>query len=603
MAKKPPRRNRRVNCGVSVDLGLFLEGLARALRWKGDPSQLRAGRPGCYERGSRDLDDPCGFSVDYLFTEIMSKFDDGDKSSDELKTSKALAKFREAEELCKRTNSKFDKYFNGRLPDDPDVALVLKIARRKISDLLGELNWDELAAGFAFTSGGSAKLPRIRGAAVYKFSNKIETTAGNEPAITALLEWIPAWGHAFGNDGPHIDICEGNRVICVPKNYKVHRTIAAEPFGNMFIQKGFGAALRKRLKRVGSDLDNQVQNQNWALLGSVTDLIATVDLSMASDTVAKTFVEWMLPSDWVAALDSCRSPIGVLSSGEKVLYRKWSSMGNAYTFELESMIFWALAEACCIVRDCDRRFVSAYGDDIVCPSRAAPLLLDVLEECGFVPNRDKTFLSGPFRESCGKHYFGGYDVTPFYIRAPVKRLTDLFLLVNNLERWRRRMLPLLPEEVNADLMAFIKQQRSLAPSQWRKPRIPDGFGDGAFIGSFEDCTPARPRGKWLWWEGWSVEVLAEVLEVRNNLSPKQDTGEMLPVVGGYNPHTDRSSCGATLRGFSLASLHFMERVKMAWTLPGTSIVIPYREPGAAAPTGVVGRWRTSNLIVPQFPAA
>lgn len=511
MAKKPPRPDRGVNGDISVDLKDFLQRLARATGWEGDLDAL--GRPGTYESGRRGCDTAPEFAVDYLFQEIMSKFDDELAESDSLKEREALVKFYEAEAACKETNVWFDRHaqFGNELktpPDcDPDVWQALLLARRKLESWLGPFDWDEIAAGFRFTYGASVKMPRARSAPAHKYSKSMEITPAAEALGRACLMFYPAWGAHLGTETP-FEVVKGNRLLCVPKNYKVHRIIACEPSLNMFVQKGFGLALRRRLRAIGIDLHSQVMNQNFALLGSVTDLVATVDLSMASDTISKGLVEWAFPSQWTEAMSLCRSPIGVLPSGEEVLYRKWSSMGNAYTFEMETALFAALTQACTQITGHDTHFTTCYGDDIICPSGASDLLFRVLRRCGFKPNEKKSFVSGPFRESCGKHYFRGADVTPFYIRRQPRKLIDLFLLVNNLRRWAERVRAVLPEPVYLAVMALVARYRSFAPSKWRRPRIPDGYGDGAFIGTFDECLPRRPRGKWLWWEGWQVEVIS-----------------------------------------------------------------------------------------------
>lgn len=510
MASYPPSPIRTINGDVSVDLVDFLQRLYRAL---GRSDGLPDGRPGSYTQLDFGCENPADFGVSYLFNQIMSKFDDESAATDAVKTARSLQKFMEAEGACAESNRWF---FNHAMLSnerdcprdcDPDVWRAMVLARRKIKGWLGAFDWNEVAAGCQFTYGASARMPRTRSAPAHKYSSKLEITPGVEPLARAALLYNPAWGSRLGDEP--FEVLKGNRVLCVPKNYKVHRTIAAEPSGNMYFQKGIGTALRSRLRAVGVDLRSQAQNQDWSYFGSVTGLVATVDLSMASDTVSKGIVEWAIPPDWVEAMALCRSPIGVLPSGEEVLYRKWSSMGNAYTFELETLIFLGLVHGACEVTGCDKRFTSVYGDDIVAPVGSVDLLMRVLRRCGFVPNEEKTFVSGPFRESCGKHFFAGYDVTPFYIRRQPRTLVDLFLLVNNLERWVRRMSDALPVHLTEAVRAVIQRYRSFAPSQWRRPRIPDGYGDGAFIGTFDECLPSRPRGKWIWWEGWQVEVIAE----------------------------------------------------------------------------------------------
>jgi hypothetical protein len=593
------RYNRSVNCGVSVDLAEFLSQLQSAVGWERSSScELPLGLPGEYIGVLAD-ESPAAFAVNYLFKEVMSKYDDQEESSDASKTSQALAKFREAELMCTASNERFSRYFMGHRPGNPDVSRAITLARHKIACLLGKFCWDEVASGFTLTSGASAKLPRARGCPAYKFSKPIETTPENLPVAVTLSEYIPQWGVA--SDGSRrIDICGGNRLNCVPKNYKAHRLIAMEPSGNMFVQKGIGAALRRRLMAVGNDLSDQQPNQEWARFGSKTGLVATIDLSMASDTVSEQLVEWMLPADWIVAMSYCRSRVGVLPSGEKVLYRKWSSMGNAYTFELETLLFWALGEAVCEVTLCDTRFTRTYGDDIIIPSAAAPLMLEVLEHCGFRPNPDKSFWTGCFRESCGKHYFRGEDVTPFYIKSPVRRLSDLFLLVNNLERWRRRMLPILSDRQSDELSKLVRRMRSRAPSQWRRPRIPDGKGDGAFIGTFDECLPSRPVGKWLWWEGFQVEVLAPSFETLDDQPPLGDSLEM----------STSSASGLTFRGFVLASLYRKEvketvisvppAVVTGWGIRGPFLITESDNESSAPVDTRATRWQNTKMLVTQF---
>ena len=528
--KQTPRPKRSVNGDISVDLGDFIRRLARAL---GKAPDDQFGRPGSY--GTVDTSsDVATFAVDYLFNQIMSKYDDESAESDKEKTDRALAKFREAEDVCSESNRWFFNHAmfgneHGYPRDcDPDVWRAMLRARRKIQGWLGTFDWNEVAAGFRFTYGASSRMPRTRSTPAHKYSSKLEITSGVEPLARAALLHNPAWGSRLGDEP--FSYIEGNRVLCVPKNYKVHRVIAAEPSGNMFIQKGIGSALRRRLLSAKIDLRSQEQNRDWCFLGSKTGLVATIDLSLASDTVSKGMVEWAIPPDWVEAMAYCRSPVGFLPCGKKQVYRKWSSMGNAYTFELETMLFNGLVHGACEESGCDTRFTAVYGDDIVAPVGSVDLLLRVLRRCGFLPNQDKSFWSGPFRESCGKHYFDGTDVTPFYVRKQPRKLLDLFLLVNNLQRWVNRVSGVLSTPQLEALEALLYRYRSYAPSGWRRPRIPDGFGDGAFIGTFDQCLPSRPRyngphADYTWWEGWQVEVIVEHSKRISGCSPSEHINE------------------------------------------------------------------------------
>jgi hypothetical protein len=428
-----------------------------------------------------------------LFGEIFSKFDDGKPSSDKERTS--WERFHEAEALCLETNfwvPKVMKY-------DPFWMRV----KARVRDTLKPFHWDLAARQFNFGPGATTRLTRKEAAACYKYSGIPESTSGNVTAGSCAIRMSPLWNHnvllSGGTPDNLVKVVPGNHVIFVPKNYKTDRSIAKEPDMNIYIQKGIGRLIRERLKSVGIDLSTQEKNQNAARVGSITGELATIDLSMASDTLSFELVNFLLPNDWWYALEQCRSPVGVLPSGEHLRYQKFSSMGNGYTFELETLIFWAIAQSVLSfdIRNRDTR-VLVYGDDIVFPTTETPELLKRLWQAGFKPNPKKTWYQGPYRESCGKHFFLGHDITPFYVRKPVDRLHRLFLVHNNLRRWLDR-----GELVDSEALTTL---RRLAPAKWRDPRLPDGFGDGAFIGAVDELRlDSHPYG----WESWQIRVLAQ----------------------------------------------------------------------------------------------
>lgn len=428
-----------------------------------------------------------------LLREVFSKYDDGLPSKE--KEDETWRRFYEAETLCEATNRRVSA---GCLRT-PFWANV----RFRISAALGRFSWDACAEHFAWGPGSTTRIPYSKRFAAYKYSGTPECTPGNAALGRALLEFLPAWKHAVvvRPEGPCLPMREvmGNSIVKVPKSYKTDRTIAKEPCLNIYVQKGIGRVIRTRLKSVNVDLDDQTRNQKAALLGSLDGSLATIDMSMASDTLAFELVSNLLPNDWWYALGQCRSPFGALPSGELIRYQKFSSMGNGYTFELESLIFWAICqEVCSPCEGLDYR-VCVYGDDLVVPTEHFETVVGRLQEAGFKTNSSKTFGSGPYRESCGKHFWKGHDITPFYIKKPTQggRLDRLFLVHNNLARWCER----------SGLLAHgvLKRLRELAPSAWRRPRLPDGVGDGAFIGPVDLLRlDSHPHG----WEYWQVKVLA-----------------------------------------------------------------------------------------------
>jgi hypothetical protein len=101
-------------------------------------------------------------------------------------------------------------------------------------------------------------------------------------------------------------------------------------------------------------------------------------------------------------------------------------MGSALTFPVEAMvfltiIFMAVEEKLnrpLVRRDLERYFrkVRVYGDDIIVPVDLVPSVIGHLEAFGLKVNRRKSFWTGKFRESCGKEYYAGEDVSIVRVR-------------------------------------------------------------------------------------------------------------------------------------------------------------------------------------------
>jgi hypothetical protein len=220
--------------------------------------------------------------------------------------------------------------------------------------------------------------------------------------------------------------------------------------------------MAKRLLAVGVDIRDQTRNQRLAASGSLTGALATLDLSSASDTISREIVFELLPLDWAIYLARARTQEVLLPNGAVLSQEKFSSMGNGFTFPLETLIFWGLAAACCR-SDSD---VSVYGDDIIVPTEHFEYLTEVLVACGFVVNTKKSYASGPFRESCGKDYIMGIDVRPYYPRGWMST-QSLFVLHNFYVR-------------RGDTDRAQRVRNRIHPSLVLYG--PDGYGDGHLLG-------------------------------------------------------------------------------------------------------------------------
>lgn len=205
-----------------------------------------------------------------------------------------------------------------------------------------------------------------------------------------------------------------NKISFVPKTAKTLRTIAVEPLLNSYIQKGIDRVLRKRLLKHGYDLADQERNKYLAKVGSVDGSLGTLDLSAASDSISIELVKAVLPPEWFELLLRTRCACYRLD-GTISLYHKFCSMGNGFCFPLETLIFAAAARAVMHDTRDGVRTHAVYGDDIIVPSDSYDALVRLLAVLGFKANSDKSFNTGPFRESCGADWYIGQDVRPVYL--------------------------------------------------------------------------------------------------------------------------------------------------------------------------------------------
>jgi hypothetical protein len=230
------------------------------------------------------------FAVDYLLSEVMSKYPNLRLDVDREKV--ALEKFKAAEEQCRLVNLRFSQRLcHGSTGYTAES--VISTARVKIAKLLGDFSLDEVEGHFGFGPGASTRLKRMNSDVAYKLSGKPEVAPRCDLLANLAISRVPQWHKAIvgvlPGESPTVrgltTVVAGNRITTVPKNAKTDRIIAIEPDMNMFVQKGIGQVIRQRLKRVKINLDDQTLNQRLAREGSLSDDLATIDLSAASDTI------------------------------------------------------------------------------------------------------------------------------------------------------------------------------------------------------------------------------------------------------------------------------------------------------------------------------
>jgi hypothetical protein len=223
----------------------------------------------------------------------------------------------------------------------------------------------------------------------------------------------------------------------VPKTSDIDRVACKEPEVNMLLQRSVGNHIRHRLRTFGVDLNDQTKNNKLAQV-AVQKGLATIDLSSASDSITRQLVINLLPFEWWSLLDDLRVK-HTLIDGTLHELEMFSSMGNGFTFELESLLFYAITRTVCRFSGI-KGTISVFGDDIIAPSAIVRRLRRVFFYFGFKMNPKKTHYASRdlFRESCGEHYYNGVSVTPFYIRREVDNLPDLINHLNHLLEWDGR---------------------------------------------------------------------------------------------------------------------------------------------------------------------
>lgn len=234
----------------------------------------------------------------------------------------------------------------------------------------------------------------------------------------------------------------GSKLIAVPKTLSTPRLIASEPTSHQWCQQIIKDYFYRRsrdtfISRFVS-FEDQSLNGHLALRASHDQAHATIDLSSASDRVSCWHVERLfrrLPC-LLTALQSCRTAwIQQELCWDIPRYqpvRKYSTMGNATIFPVQSLFFLAIAlGAYAHVRKIKvsaesfkrlgKMEVRVFGDDIIVPTDCADVVVAALTTLGLRVNANKTFLTGKFKESCGVDAYDGHIVTPVRIlKKPVR---------------------------------------------------------------------------------------------------------------------------------------------------------------------------------------
>lgn len=309
-------------------------------------------------------------------------------------------------------------------------SLLLDRARSWVGLILAEFNLEELYECCRMSNGtdvqGTYSLCNIEDKFTYPLG-------GNPHAIRQFedyLEWDTTLCNAIANHNrfstaPKYRVVNEARLTTVPKDDQTDRVILIGSKLNMFFQQGLMQLFENRLRAFGIDISSQANlHRDWVYPMSITHSHATIDFASASDSISLELCRYLLPREWFVWLLRFRE-----SRCQFGTFPMIASMGNAYTFPLETLVFYALALAVTQRGNPKTRLadssilvksrVSVFGDDVIIENLFAPAYIDLCKTVGLEVNASKSFFGDEFfRESCGVDVFDFRNVRPWYIRTP-----------------------------------------------------------------------------------------------------------------------------------------------------------------------------------------
>ncbi|DAD51120.1 TPA_asm: RNA-directed RNA polymerase [ssRNA phage SRR7976301_8] len=403
----------------------------------------------------------------------------------------AIENWRASERQCFTTNRRLNELWDfGTLLGEPGPMLVdfLRSCRKKVRDIVGPGPSEPFGV---FGPGASQSDPVLRSTLAHKLVSQPTLTSG----ACSFLPYLGRWAHQISLLGHSLALSRGDQFFTVPKTALTHRGCAKNPSINAFFQRGLGIQLAARLKEVRIDLSDGARTHvALAKNASVSGEYATIDLSNASDTVSESLVRILFPDAWFAALSNLRAEYTQVA-GRWQRLEKFSAMGNGYTFEVETIVFLSIAMAVDSTLVPGRNLF-VFGDDIIIPSRSYRVVTSALRFCGFSLNSEKSFSTGPFRESCGGDFWLGQDVRPIYLKKLPTEPHEWVSLANQIQSLRDKC-PVMRMSLQR---AWLKTLDQL-PASIRRLRGPRELGD-LVIHDSPELWSVRYRNGIRWFKCW-----------------------------------------------------------------------------------------------------
>jgi len=307
----------------------------------------------------------------------------------------------------------------------------------EVSNLIGSVLGPYKPEDWSFKHGPGVVSERKGAVNKYEFVNWSDRLESVYPVADFGFYNHHGWGWWTMLNGCMTSKEPYSRMISVQKTLSGPRLIAAEPTEHMWCQQNLWHYFRTRVQNTWIAkfvrFTDQTRNQKLCKRASCTGTLATLDLSSASDRVSCHFVGQLFRSNLglLEALRSTRTRFITQDLAHDVpplmTLKKFSTMGNACTFPVESLGFLAVILASiAVVRKmpvtvenlCSlEEEVAVFGDDLVVPIDCRELCCEGLEVLDFKVNTRKSFWNGNFRESCGVDAYRGVDITPVYWRS------------------------------------------------------------------------------------------------------------------------------------------------------------------------------------------
>jgi hypothetical protein len=298
---------------------------------------------------------------------------------------------------------------------------TLASARRIVGAVIYRVNWGEVAPQHGPGGIYPSRLPHEKSC----FTTFYRPIAEKYP-YDKYFWCLPTWWDSIMVREEWRPLSESDDIIAsliaVPKDSRGPRLICVHPAEAIWIQQGQRKLLedaidRSPLTKGRINFTDQTVNGQLALKSSSDRKFVTLDLKEASDRISIDLVRTLFGEHVSSYLCATRANKIKLLDGRVIELQKYAPMGNATVFPVQSLCFWALVRAGIRARhgtDCDDIYV--FGDDILFPVEYWSGAIYGLIQAGLVPNPNKTFGKGFFRESCGVDAYKGVDVTPLRLR-------------------------------------------------------------------------------------------------------------------------------------------------------------------------------------------